>query len=153
MESSPKRKFSGRISRGHPGPIRVDAPGQTLGQALETPELGYRRPFTGVKKASPWETPKKSLKRGSRGLSALGSKKARKRVKNDHFSSFLRVFGSFSTRFRLFFEHLDPGAERPRQPLQTFFWSFPRRGLPDPCSWPTIPLETLDKQGFGCRHP
>ena len=39
----------------------------------------------------------KSLKRGSRGLSAPGSKKARKRVENDYFSSFFRVFGSFST--------------------------------------------------------
>ena len=34
-KSSPKRKFSGRISRGRPDVIRVDVPGQNFGQALE----------------------------------------------------------------------------------------------------------------------
>ena len=59
---------------------------------------------------------KKSLKRGFRGL---GSKKARK---HDYFSSFFRVFGSFSTRFRLFFRACWPrGREAPATPFQTFF--------------------------------
>ena len=34
-KNSPKRKFSGRISRGRPGVIRVDVLGQNFGQALE----------------------------------------------------------------------------------------------------------------------
>ena len=31
-KNSPKRKFSGRISRGHPGAIRADIPAQKFGQ-------------------------------------------------------------------------------------------------------------------------
>ena len=34
---SPKRKFSGRISRGHPGVIRADVPTQNFGQGPRNP--------------------------------------------------------------------------------------------------------------------
>ena len=34
---SPKRKFLGRISRGHPGVIRADIPAQNFGQAAQNP--------------------------------------------------------------------------------------------------------------------
>ena len=34
---SPKRKFSGRISRGHPGVIRADIPVQNFGQGAQNP--------------------------------------------------------------------------------------------------------------------
>ena len=36
-KTSPKRKFSGRISRGHPGVIRVDIPAQNFGQGPGNP--------------------------------------------------------------------------------------------------------------------
>ena len=34
---SPKRKFWGRISRGHPGVIRADIPAQNFGQGAQNP--------------------------------------------------------------------------------------------------------------------
>ena len=34
---SPKRKFSGRISRGHPGAIRADIPARNFGQGGQNP--------------------------------------------------------------------------------------------------------------------
>ena len=34
---SPKRKFWGRTSRGHPGLIRADIPAQNFGQGPENP--------------------------------------------------------------------------------------------------------------------
>ena len=37
-KTSPKRKFSGRISRGHPGVIRADIPTQNFGQGSQNPE-------------------------------------------------------------------------------------------------------------------
>ena len=37
-KNSPNRKFTGWISRGRPGVIRADVPGQNFGQALETLE-------------------------------------------------------------------------------------------------------------------
>ena len=81
----------------------------------------------------------KSLKRGSWGLSAPGSKKARKRVENDYFSSF---FFGFLARFRLVFDffggYVDPGAESPRQPLFRLFSEFSREKAFDSCRWPTI---------------
>ena len=36
---SPKRKFSGRISRGHPGVIRADIPAQNFGQGAQNPGI------------------------------------------------------------------------------------------------------------------
>ena len=80
----------------------------------------------------------KSLKRGSRGLSAPGSKKPEKESKMTIFSSFFRVFGPFSTFFRLFLSFFDPGAERPRNPFSDFFRSFLGRGLFDSCRRPTM---------------
>ena len=71
-----------------------------------------------------------------------------KGVEDDRFSSFLRVFGSFSTLLRLFLvkSFFDPGAERPQEPLffQIFFLGvlFSRetlgRGLFDSCRRPTM---------------
>ena len=91
----------------------------------------------------------KSPKRGFRGLSAPGSKKTRKRVENDYFSSFFRVFGPFSTFLRLFLSLLNPGAERPREPLSgLFFRSFPGRDLFDSCRRPTRSQIRTQKFGF-----
>ena len=77
----------------------------------------------------------KSLQRRFQGLSAPGSKRARQRVENGNFSSIFRVFDSFSTFFGPF---LTPGPRGLGNPFSDFFWSFPRRGLFDPCRWPTI---------------
>ena len=84
------------------------------------------------------ETPKR--KKSEKGfLGPLGPRadKARKSVKNDDFSSFFRVCGSFSTLFRAF---LTPGPRGPGNPFSAFFRSFlvgspglgsPERGHPD----------------------
>ena len=39
---SPKRKFLGRTSRGHPGVIRADIPAQNFGQGGQNPEKNMR---------------------------------------------------------------------------------------------------------------
>ena len=80
----------------------------------------------------------KSPKRGSRGLSAPGSKKPEKESKMTIFQVFFRVFGPFSTFFRLFLSFFNPGAERPGNPFSDFFRSFLGRGLFDSCRRPNI---------------
>ena len=64
---------------------------------------------------------RKSPKRGSGVSRPWVQKKLEKdRVENDYFSSFFRAFG-FST-LSTFFELIDPGAGRPRQPLFRLFF-------------------------------
>ena len=93
---------------------------QASNNVQQTPNgLRISQAITGVKKASPWETPKRKSEKGFQG-----SKKARKNVEYDYFSSFLGVFGSFSTRFRLSFEHIDPGPRGPGNPFSDFFLEF-----------------------------
>ena len=94
--------------------------------------LGYRWPSTGVKRPFPEKLQKKSEK-GFPGPLGPGSKKARKRVENDYFSRFFRVFGSFSTRFWLFLgAMLTLGPRAPGNPFSDFFRSFPGRRLLTP---------------------
>ena len=53
-----------------------------------------------------------------------------------------QVFFGFLARFRLVFDffggYVDPGAERPWQPLLRLFSDFSREMPFDPCRWPTI---------------
>ena len=49
-----------------------------------------------------------------------------------------QVFFGFLARFRLVFGYVDPGAERPRQPLFRLFSEFSKEKAFDPCRWPTI---------------
>ena len=84
------------------------------------------------------ENSEKSPKRGSRGLSAPGSKKlkkSRKKVEKGPKTRKKLEKWSFSTLFRFFF---DPRAERPRNPFSDFFRSFLGRGLFDSCRRPTM---------------
>ena len=52
---SPKSKFLGRISRGHPGVIRADIPAQNFGQGAQNP---------GKKKTSIWARTSMTRRRG-----------------------------------------------------------------------------------------
>ena len=88
-------------------------------------------------KRPPWETPKKSEK-GFPGPLGPGVKQGSNKSTMTIFQVIFRVFGSKSTRFRLFFEHIDPGAERPWQPLLRLLQRCPGRGFFDTCRWPTI---------------
>ena len=99
--------------------------------------LGYRWPSTGVKRPLPGKLRKKSEKGfpGPLGPGVKkGSKKSRKLLFFRFLSSFWLVFDSFSTFFS---GVLTPGPRGPGNPLQTFFRSFPGRGLFGPWRWPT----------------
>ena len=109
--------------------------------------------YTSEKRLSLKKLRKKVWKgRGSRGLSAPGLKKNRTRVENDYFSSSFRVFGPFSTFFRLFWASSTPGPRGPGNPFSDFFRSFLGRGLFDSCRRPTmsqfLPLVNLNFSSF-----
>ena len=64
------------------------------------PRVGISLAIYRSQKAFPWETPKKSLKRGDPGASRpRGHKRLEKESKMTIFQVFFGVFGSFSTRF------------------------------------------------------
>ena len=63
------------------------------------------------------ENSEKSLKRGSRGLSAPGSKKHKKSRKKKLKKGRKLEKNLKNVHFRLFFGFFDPGAPRPREPL------------------------------------
>ena len=68
---------------------------------------------------------KKSLKRFEKGFQSPGAEKESKMTIFQVFFFFSRVFGSFST-FQVFSSFLDPGAERPWEPLFGLFSEFSR---------------------------
>ena len=89
------------------------------------PRLATSLAFYRSQKGLSLKNSEKSPKRGSRGLSAPGSKKPEKDSKMTIFQFFFRVFGTFSTFFSTFFELLQPrGREAPGTPFRTFFGVF-----------------------------
>ena len=78
------------------------------------------------------ENSEKRLK-GVPGARGPGAEKTRKRVENNYFSSYFRVFGSFSTLFRVFF---GPGAGNP---FSEFFRSFLGRAFLTPAKGKRCP--------------
>ena len=130
---SGSENFSGLLSTNH---INIRTRGA---RQIRLPSLGislaiYIQELKGLSVGNS----QKSLKRGSRGLSAPKSKKARKRVENDYFSSFFSGFLAFRLVFDFFGGYVDPGAESPRQPLFRLFSEFSREKAVDSCRWPTI---------------
>ena len=71
---------------------------------------------------------KKKLWKGVPGASRpRGQKNFEKGSKMTIFQVIFRVFGSFSTLFRLFLSFFNPGAERPREPFFRLFSEFSRQ--------------------------
>ena len=100
-----------------------------------SPNLGTSLAFYRGQKGLSLENRRKESGKGFPGPLGPGAEKAQKRVENDYFSSFFRVFGSFSTLLRAFSA---PGREAPGTPFQTLFGGFLGRGLFDPCRRPTM---------------
>ena len=90
---------------------------------------GHRWPSTRVKEGLSLENSekktKKSLKRGRWGREAPGQQKLDKESKITISQVFLVFSAHFRLSFDFLFELIDPGAERPQQPLlRLFFRSF-----------------------------
>ena len=102
--------------------------------------LGTSLAFYRGQKGPSLENSERSLKRGSRGLSAPGSKK-REKVEKESKTSQKPEKNLKNSHFRLFFRAFSaPRPRVPGNPFSDFCRSFLGRGLFDPCRRPTMSL-------------
>ena len=104
-----------------------------LGDTENMPRVGIALAIYRSQKAFPWKTPKKVWKGVPGASRPRGQKRLEQESKMTIFQVFFRAFGSFSTRFWLFFGGmLTLGPRDPGNPFSDFFRSFPGRRLLTP---------------------